>query len=532
MQNPLERAAAGLRSPSSRGLLIFITMILAVGIGVRFHDLARHFSTTDDMGVARYILYETAPHDFFSIPRHWTYAPLQFIFTKLLISREQTYRDLLFYGRLPSFAAGVLALFALIWFYRRLEGRLSPRVLFPLTLMACSWEAIVHSKQMHNYELGVLAAILLLVLFLDFSRLRDISLKTGLAGALMLWGLSNAHYQILFFLPAFFLGALPVLREASGQEKRRRVFNFLSAGIFYLLLFSPVWYFFLRGHSSRGINHWNRGLSDEFVFKFTGNSLLEKAAHALEFFFYKFSLVLQSDTGFMPEDLFAFELVSLGLILLFAVGFAALLRSPQADRKNLGRFLWVSIITWFTLVMLQKIPLSPTRHSLILLPFFCVAIGEGADRIFGSFRAYPYLFSGFVIAVFLLFYPSGARERRDVFDEGEMSALVKKYDIQGIFTAEYSDPLDLMKQVNPHIKGLAPGTFPKTTAWISHSGPVDFLSILKIHKCCAGIPYELIYKKEIESDREVDFSKRTKDDEARNRIFIYVAEKRAGPGNT
>lgn len=508
----------------SRWALIFLAVILAVGIFVRFHDLAWHFGTTDDMGVAKDLLWKTAPHDFFSIPRNWTYAPLQFFLTKLLISKDQTYREALFSGRLPSCLAGISALFALVWFYRRLEGWLSPRLLFPLTLLACSWGAIAHSKQMHNYELGVLAAICLFVLFLEFVRRKDIPLKIALAGALLLCVLSNAHYEILFFLPAFFTGGIFTLRETPAKERMRLLPRFFLAGAVYLILFFPTWYFFLRQNATKGINPWSSGRSGEYVFNLQGAELLEKLTYTLKFFFYNFSLVLQSDLGFMPEELLAFEVVSLFLIFLFAVGFAALLRNQDRIRKKFGFFFLALVLTWFGLVMLHKIALGPTRHTLILLPFFCVVIGEGADRLFAPLRAYPYILSGLVLAAFLFFYPSMAKERHDVFDENEISELIKKYEIRGIFTADYSDPLNLMKSVAPYIKGLGTGN----PAWIGHSGPIDFPFILKMHGCCSQNRYELVYKKEIESYREVDFSKKANQDEARNRIFVYVARRIEG----
>lgn len=512
----------------SRWALIFLAVILAVGISVRCHDLAWHFATTDDMGVAKQLVYESAPRDFFCIPRSWTYAPLQFFFTKLLVSRDQAYRDLLFYGRLPSCLAGVAALFALVWFYRRLEGRFSPRLLLPLTLMACSWESIVHAKQMHNYELGVFAVILLLVLFLEFCQRRDIPLKAALGGGVILWILANAHYEILFFLPAFGAVALFILRDATAKERGRILINFAIAAALFGLLFFPTWYFFLHIRVAQGINSWSSGRFGEYVFTLQGADLLEKLAHTLNFFFYNFSLVIQSNLGFMPEELFAFEMTSLSLIALFVVGFYALIRNPEPVRKKLGFFFLILTVTWFGLVMLHKIPLSPTRHSLILLPFFCVVIGEGADRLFSRLKAYPFILSGAILAVFLFFYPAMAQERHDAFNESEILALIEKYNIRGIFTGQYADHLDLMKSVEPYIKGIDAGALPDNPAWISHSGPVDFLSVLNLHPCCSQAPYELVYKKELESYREVDFSKKANQAEARNRIFVYVARRLEG----
>src|SRR5690606_3243572 len=120
-----------------------------------------------DIGVAKSILDHErsgSPGTFTSVARFWTYAPFQFWFTPLLIHPDQTYREFLFWGRLPSVFFSVLGLALLAFFYRLYDRWKTGRVFAALAILAFSWENIIHARQMHNYALGVTAFIALMVL--------------------------------------------------------------------------------------------------------------------------------------------------------------------------------------------------------------------------------------------------------------------------------------------------------------------------------------------------------------------------------
>jgi len=114
-------------------LPLFIAILIAVGIYSRFKELAWHFTSIDDIGVARTFL--EFPHDIFVIPKRWTYAPLQFFFSRFLISPDQSYRELLFWGRLIPCLSGIATVLIVIVFYRRYEKQRPYAVICAMTLI-------------------------------------------------------------------------------------------------------------------------------------------------------------------------------------------------------------------------------------------------------------------------------------------------------------------------------------------------------------------------------------------------------------
>ena len=187
---------------------VILVFIIYLGFYIRFVDLGTHFSDCDDNGVAYTILDTKTPKDisevrailtekasyprlqilikldqlgllepllsiekhlkiaqFFIIPLRWTYAPLQYIFTPIFISREQSYRETLFWGRFPSFVFSILSLILLIPLYRLFrKSDYFQYLILSLVLFTFSWEHIIYSKHMASYSIGVLSAILILYL--------------------------------------------------------------------------------------------------------------------------------------------------------------------------------------------------------------------------------------------------------------------------------------------------------------------------------------------------------------------------------
>ena len=180
-------------------------VILSVGIYARWTELAWHFSNSDDTVLIRTVLEEpNMMARIFRIPKRHTNAPFQFIFTSFLLSPSMGYRELLFWGRLPSCVFSMLALFAMVYFYRRWGSRHST-VLLGLTLLACSWENIVYAKQSYSYAIGVFALTVMLGLFSELKDCTRLSLRRFLALSFGLVLLSNMQYQIFIFIPPFFL---------------------------------------------------------------------------------------------------------------------------------------------------------------------------------------------------------------------------------------------------------------------------------------------------------------------------------------
>ena len=106
----------------------------------------------------------------FVIPAKWTYAPVQFTVTSVLVSENYSYSLNKLLGRLPSVA---LFLSAVILFALLLKKGLNldlTIVTFGVALIACSNQLLINSGLMYNYMFGFLISIILLViLFKDAS---------------------------------------------------------------------------------------------------------------------------------------------------------------------------------------------------------------------------------------------------------------------------------------------------------------------------------------------------------------------------
>ena len=174
--------------------LAWLILLIGAGALARFWDLSWQFSHNDDIGVAKTILDARMPGSLralLAIPRQWTYAPVQFFLTFFLVRPDQGYREILFWGRLPSCLAAIGGLGAFAFFYRRFREDWFPRMLPALALLAFSWQFIIYSKHMSNYAIGVTACIGMMILLLGLVQKPSLSWKGALGAGLVLSFLSH-----------------------------------------------------------------------------------------------------------------------------------------------------------------------------------------------------------------------------------------------------------------------------------------------------------------------------------------------------
>ena len=580
---------------------LIVPMMFAVfgaGIYVRVADLDTHFAHVDDIGVAATIfshrshwedmeniraLVYAPEHDtswkyqlarsadahgllpplaravgafnsLWTIPiSGWTYAPLQFFVTPLFISSDQEYRDVLFWGRMPSFLFGVVGLALIVLFYRHYEpdvhGWFSS--LIALAVLAFSWENIVYAKQMESYAIGVPAAILLLMLLSKYLQC-DLSWRAAVGFGITIGLLCLAQYQILFFLPAFFV-ALVVPRLRRWREHRGTLIN-LGLGIAVSsLVFLPVYMRYLSNLTGRGLS-W---VSGEYVFTWPHDgSWIEQLGYLGRFFIGNFITVFQSVNGFVSEGSALHVVFSVTLLILFVAGLIALITARSPTKRGIALFFLFSVLTWVALIILRKISFGPTRHTLILLPFFAVTIAEGFVYLSGKLRWFEidcarqaYAAALLTLAMgtsCLLYFPVALAERRDVFDESDIAHVLKKYNVEAIFSADFTWNLQLMRSVYTqyplyeHMTGWWPtGRNPVeagtgTVAYVSHREPLTPERFDAVVDTVNRNPrttalfakydhYEKIFTRELVSDREVCFSKKTKN--GTNALYLYILKK-------
>lgn len=561
-----------------------IFALILLGAAARLIDLNSHFTHVDDIGVARAIILrskgtEGSSYEFENregvlgrliklfekvtiIPKKFTYAPLQFIFSYFLLWPGQSYREILFWGRLPSCLFGILGLLAIVCFYKKYDRLKTPAVFVALCLTAFSYENVIYAKQMESYSIGVWAAACVLILWVRQIKTADSSFKALFPAFAGMAVLSHAQYQILFFMPAFAVSlfAYHLLRFRNRWFETAR--NFLAAGITYGILIFPMYWLFLRHKEADtpGLT-WNVGPAREFQFPLLhGESLLTQVGTGIVFFAKNFPVVFGGTLAFMPESHPLFTPATWLLMVFFALGIAGLCASKTLRKKTLALFFLLTALTWAALVITQKLAFSPTRHSLILLPFFAVLTAEGWNFLArllkrlswgGSWRRFAHIpLIGFILVMFWMNFHSFLAERKDPFDETQIESKLSEFDVDTVMTTGWTWNLSFMKSVREQFncfddQVVAPPTYRerpiphKTIAFISHRNKLnpalfeDMKLKINLYLLAAGrtddlltaqaADYRLIYYREIDSDTEVDFSSKTKN--GTNGFYFYILRK-------
>jgi len=555
-----------------------LTAVVLTGIWARFADLAWHFTHIDDLGVAKSIVDAKLRKEFFffaTVPLFWTYAPLQFMFTKLIVHPEQSYREVLFWGRFPSAVFGSAGILAMIWFgSKAYAGRVS-MILISSMVVALSLENIIHAKQMHNYALGVTSAILLLTLLQAHLERKNFPFWWMGLNGLACAAFAAAQYQLLFFLPGFFLVTL-IHGLRSSKNRFLYSLNWVLSGAFFAAAFYPVWFYFLSRHSKSSMPGWNGGKAAEFVLTFDGaENAWERLTVVLKFFVSVFPVVLQSNAAFIPES-HPFYVLAVYYVMtaLFLFGLISYADGPGTVKKYRGLFWLVLWAVWLYLMIQKKIVLSPTRHSLVLLPFMAMTIAEGFGYLFerlgrgneakwmtiekraGSTAAV------FALCLFLSGFGGFLEKRRDPFNEKEIASVVKRFDADMLIRVDYTLQPVFMKSLSEwfsfreegwptHELLYKRGPENDTLVWLSHRWKLTeenfekarielntFIMASNVKRYLTGrksVPiiephfrdYQIVFKEEKDSDVQIDFSRRTRN--GSNNFYFYVLKKKTVP---
>ena len=130
--------------------------------------------------------------------------------------------------------------------------------------------------------------------------------------------------------------------------------------------------------------------------------------------------------------------------------------SKNINIKNLSLFCFFYFLISFFFIILSKIALSPTRHSLIFLPIIIFLINNNLiylyekiiDKRYILYFPFFYLSLIFlIIGFFLQSYFNEMKLRNDQFNEIEFSKLVEKYNIDTIINYDWTFNTLLMPSV-------------------------------------------------------------------------------------
>jgi hypothetical protein len=467
--------------------LALIVVVFLIACGIRLSFLSSHFTHVDDIGVANSILKMKSPdmgyadlvkkiHDpqhqdfnsskykifraadkmkllalgntikvFVCIPVTWTYAPLQFLFTPLFINTHQSYTQLLFGGRFPSFLAFVAAFGLMVYLCKKWFGQeYEIYALLGAVLLALSWENIIYSMQMESYLIGVAALIALIILYLEILENANGDKKQALLSGVLVGLIFSAQYQILLFLPAFFISLF--------IDRRKNIF--LMAGAF-LTIFIPIYFLFFKDVMGRSLN-WNVGPHNEYLFQIKSvMGLFHQLKYGLLFFIKNLWVVTQSNLMMLSPDHPLMGLISFFLFAAMILGAVSLFASFEKHKKVFRLFFVISLLTWAALIILQKLTLSPTRHTFILQPLMILLVLEGLFFLKSKWN--PKFFQqGFLIGIavvsllFLFDYPQFINSRRDPFNAKQLAAVLKKYQVSHVYSYDWTFNTQLMTQELPH----------------------------------------------------------------------------------
>jgi hypothetical protein len=429
------------------------------------------------------------PMSFVGVSFRTTYAPTQFLVTAAVLPTGAPYRETLTIGRSPSVVFGIVAPALLALSALKLGGRNAHwRALIAATVLACSWEFWFFSAQMSSYAIGVFGLVVMfwLLVAAPASPSRGELWRECAIVAMLPW----LQYQLLFLLPAYF-AARGWQLAAAGHHLRLLIRHSVPA----LMLAAPsatlLFVLFLRHRTAGGVN-WNAGPNGEFLFQIDpGASWAEALLYAGRFFAVNTWLSLSAVTSFVPESHPGYLGANLLLLGLAVVGAVHLSRQDTRHRSLLV-FALVIAATWAALIVTGRVTLSPTRHSLILLPAVALFSAIGTEAI-GAWSGRAAIVSSAVAGAILLgfatTYPGEVERRRDPFDEERIYALIAETRPQLIVSYHCTRNLQLMPRLEvpllnygcgepPTVRGKPPADEPTRVLFVSaHQGhSVDVLN--------------------------------------------------------
>lgn len=382
-----------------------------------------------------------------------TFAPLQFLLTGILILFSNSYESFLILSRLPSLIFSFLCLLMILKIANNFEDKIF-RNIFTVTgffFLTTSWMFLIYSSQGENFIFGVLSILIMIhiMLKINFSQF---SIRRSCLAGIFLSVLCLAQYQVLFFLPAFYIA---ILLGSKNENITLKAIKLLPALLINLLSVILIYFIFLKERLAMNPGvHWNAGPNGEFLYQPEANNILEGLFYTFEFFFINSFKVLYGILGFTSE-LNGFSVFYVALVLLISViGFYNLVK--RKNFRRLSIFILISILTWIFLIVIQKLTFSPTRHSLALLPVVIVLVSSGiyliSSMLGKKLKNFKLILSSVILGISLSQYFFNFDEiresRRDGFQLVNIESLIKENNVKYIAAYGHTTNLNFFPYIN------------------------------------------------------------------------------------
>jgi len=370
-------------------------------------------------------------YPYVAVPLVWTYAPLQFIFTSLLVNPEQSYETVKFWGRFPSLISATSALFFMMALAREIQPQqwttLGVLLVAPL---AFSLEISVMTAQMHNYALGVAVATGVLYLTVkDAKRVLDFTGWRFWLSRFFIWTLAlYSIYQSVLLLPGYFIAQLVASWHLPSHQRWARIRKWCVWSMVIVLVFLPAYLFRVRTTAAIG---WNAGPNQEFLFQPEGSFLLS----SLQYFAVNGFIVVGSMLSPAIESSIAFYVWTYLFCVFALIGLLGLLASLfRKDTTNplkaLSCIILGGLVVLVILTLGQKLVLSPTRHLTLFAPILTVLFAYGVGVAISTHKQNWLSMVVFIISValgltYLTNFPHFKAAKQDLFSEKTLVNLVE-----------------------------------------------------------------------------------------------------------
>lgn len=227
-------------------------------------------------------------------------------------------------------------------------------------MLALSWENIIYSTQMEPYEIGVFFVALITILLYKE--------KNSWVDLVVLVLACYAQYQLYIFVFSYYAVNLWI-----NRKNKNKFFLYFTQGVINLLLCIPLLnYVFTNGMLSRGTN-WNVGPDNMFLFSIPDGTLILKIKYIIVFFMRNIIIMIKSFYVSNSGTSWVYIIASI-ISLFIVIGFVKLYKS---DNKKIFIYICINGAIFLTLILMGKLALSPTRHSLVGVPLYLLMFGKG-----------------------------------------------------------------------------------------------------------------------------------------------------------
>jgi hypothetical protein len=459
-------------SISNKYFYFFLIIIILIYISSRLFLLPSHFANQDDSAVGHIIWTVNAYNsseiksklaeynkDFFfiifiidnfpsllpfikflltplGISQNTSYAPLQFFQTAIFANFDNSYLTSLFSVRFSSFLNSLFAMFFIFLFFKKLEKKdYKILIITSFLIITLSWMYLIYSSLAMNTGSIVLVSSILLYLLLKLD-LFNLNFKISLLLGVLITFLILIHYQTIIFLPGFYLALfyltdlkLKVFLKKIGPCILVNIVTFIIIYFYYLIRIKTV--------------HWNTGQNLEYLFnyKILSQNLFDILNYFFIFFFKNIFLTIQSIFSFTDISGILSKIYT-SIIIFFSL-FAIFFFEKRKEVISILIFILITFIFWFILIILQKLTLSPTRHSLFILIPLCYLASYGFFLFLKSIKfnfiktkIKPFFFFSLICVFFLYIdnYFIEKTKREDPFQIINYEEILKKYNVTNIIT--------------------------------------------------------------------------------------------------